>query len=62
MSSLKENEKQKQLKISSMLKKSKNVQEVSVSCIKIDQSFEESSSNKICDKQESSKRVSQVDS
>ena len=44
-----------------MLKKSKNVEEVNVSCI-IDQSFEESSSNKICDKQESSKRVSLVDS
>ena len=45
-----------------MLKKSKNVEEINVSCTKIDQSFEESSSNKICDKQESSKQVSQVDS
>ena len=45
-----------------MLKKSKNMEEVNVSCTKIDQSFEKSSSNKICDKQESSKRVSQVDS
>ena len=52
MSSLKEKEKKKQLKISSMLKKSKNVEEVNVSCTKIDQSFEESSGNKICDKQE----------
>ena len=62
MSSLKENEKIKQLKISSVLKKLKNVEEVNVSCTKIDQSFGESSSNKICDKQESSERVSQVDS
>ena len=45
-----------------MLKKSKNVEEVNVSCTKIDQSFEESSSNKICDKQESPERVIQVDS
>ena len=45
-----------------MLKKSKNVEEVNVSCNKVDQSFEESSGNKICDKQESSERVSQVDS
>ena len=45
-----------------MLKKLKNVEEVNVSCIKIDQSFEGSSSNKICDKQESSERVNQVDS
>ena len=62
MSSLKENEKKKQLQISSILKKSKNVVEVNVSCAKIDQSFEEPSSNKICDKQESSERVGQVDS
>ena len=45
-----------------MLKKSKNVEEVNVSCTKIDLSFEESSSNKICDKQESLEEVSQVDS
>ena len=45
-----------------MLKRSKNVEEVNVSCTKIDQSFEESSSNKICDKQKNSERVSQVDS
>ena len=38
------------------------MEEINVSCTKIDQSFEESSSNKICDKQESSERVSQVDS
>ena len=45
-----------------MLKKSKNMEEVNFSCTKIDQSFEESSSNKICDKQESSERESQLDS
>ena len=41
-----------------MLKKSKNIEEVNVSCTKIDQSFEETFRNKICDKQESSERVS----
>ena len=45
-----------------MLKKSKNVEEVNVSCTKIDQSFEESSSNQICDKHKSSERLSQVNS
>ena len=45
-----------------MLKKSKNVEEVNVSCTKIDQSFEESSSNQICDKYKSSERLSQVNS